>query len=187
MLRLGTRLVGTVGVMAITSATALRAQSVSFRPRITASAGLAVYRQTGDTVQGGILLRLGISLESPHRPLSGQFEVAYHRIVGMTATCSGFLTGCSDWSPPAFDLWAVRGSGQWHLAGAARAFYVTAGVGGYFANARLGRSGGAGLGGDIGLGMRNEGRGFFGEVRCVRLKDGPQTAWLVPVTLGFLF
>ena len=165
----------------------LGGQGAWLRPRVALAAGLSGYAGNFDVAGVGALGRIALRFESVHNPLSMQLESAYHRFTVLSQACPACPScRCSPQSPPA-EVWSVRVSGQWHVHGSPGGLYATGGLGAYEPVAAPGQSSGTAIGYDVGLGLRRAGGGLFFEARCVRLSNEPTSAWLVPLTLGFLF
>lgn len=164
----------------------LRAQSSARRIRAGLAGGVSSYSGNFDVAGAGVLARVALRLESPQRPLSAQLEGGYHRFHVLYQACPACPgCACSPQSPPD-QVWSIRLSGQWHVRGVPGGLYATGGVGAYSPVAAPGQPSGAAVGFDLGVGVRRSGRGPFAELRLVRLRNAPTTAWLVPLTLGVL-
>ena len=165
----------------------LCAQSTWLHPRVALSARLSTYAGNFDVAGVGALARVALRFESTRKPLSAQFEGAYHHFTVFTQACPACPgCGCSPEAPPSH-VWTVRASCQWHLRGVPGGLYATGGLGAYTSVSAPGQPSGAAIGYDLGLGLRRAGRGLFVEARYVRLNNEPTTAWLLPLSLGFLF
>src|SRR6266480_6547077 len=175
------------GAATLASLSPLCAQITWLHPRLALSAGLSSYAGNFDVAGVGALARVALRFESLRKPLSAQFESAYHRFTVVSQACPLCpACRCAPEAPPS-DVWTVRASCQWHFRGVPGGLYATGGLGAYTSVAAPGQPSGAAIGYDLGLGLRRAGRGIFVEARYVRLSNEPTTAWLVPLSLGFLF
>ena len=170
---------------AVVLASTLPAQSTGFGPRLGVAVGVAAYSGDADVFGIGALGRALVSLESPQSRFSAELEAAYHRFTVPLQRCPTCPScRCSPEAPPP-EVWSGRLSAQWHLRGALAGVYSTAGLGLYTSIRAPGTPTRAGLGVDIGFGVRHVGRGLFAEARCLWVRSPDTAAWLFPVVLGY--
>src|SRR6266487_3071745 len=100
---------------------------ISAQPSRESHAGVSTYSGNFDVAGVGALARVALRFESPRKPLSAQFESAYHRFTAfpqVCPTCPGCR--CSPEAPPS-DVWTVRASCQWHFRGVPSGLYASGG------------------------------------------------------------